>query len=492
MQRPWTTLCAEFAAAHGLDPATLQALTAFSGGAEARLSDFRELDEQTQSVESLSGAVVARLSQEVDPDQARLFARRLRSVHGLLGTLARPEARILRAGLVQRVAEILEAPAPHALRVRAAVDFYYSRAALVHHGGGPPLEEAAARPTWRCVAPGLEHALLDGPSAFGPLHVNLLRLRGGRVEAWRCDPGTGGAPLDAVVAARGADAGISGGFFLYSEPDILPPSQRGDPVGLLVVHGEVLGPPAFRRAAFVEGPEGRRVGPLGPEGMALRWPGGGLTVAACNDPERSPGLFNRAFGLRAPPSPRAAAVVGAEVLTVGAGALTIPLNGFVLTGVPEALRPGTRLRYALPGAPTAAMAGGPMLLQPGGPVRELAAEDFADTAPPITFSRDETYDQNLLPRMAAGLQPDGALVLAAVDGRNFERAPGLTLAGLSTLMATLGCERAMNLDGGSSKRMVVEGRVVDLPSTEVVSGGGGAARVRPVRTGLLLYAGRQT
>ena len=35
------------------------------------------------------------------------------------------------------------------------------------------------------------------------------------------------------------------------------------------------------------------------------------------------------------------------------------------------------------------------------------------------------------------------------------------------LMRALGCVRAMNLDGGSSKRMVVNGHTVDLSTTEV-------------------------
>ena len=73
-----------------------------------------------------------------------------------------------------------------------------------------------------------------------------------------------------------------------------------------------------------------------------------------------------------------------------------------------------------------------------------------------------------------------------MDGRDLERAPGLTLRATGSLLASLGCERATNLDGGSSKRMVVEGRTCDLATTEIVAEGVASTLVRPVHTGLLV------
>jgi len=216
-------------------------------------------------------------------------------------------------------------------------------------------------------------------------------------------------------------------------------------------------------------------------------------VAEVNRPERAgrvPVAFNRAWGADSPPGTHPAlAVVGSQVVSAGKGSLPIPLAGFVLALPGDSGGPGEGpVTYRLPGEPRTAMAGGPLLL--GGPEGriDLAAEDFVATAPPVTFSSDETFDENLLPRMAAGLTGDGALVLAAIDGRNFQQAPGLTLRATTELMRCLGCQRAVNLDGGSSKRMVVAGEVVDLPSTEVVTGAAPAEPlVRPVRSGLLAF-----
>lgn len=69
------------------------------------------------------------------------------------------------------------------------------------------------------------------------------------------------------------------------------------------------------------------------------------------------------------------------------------------------------------------------------------------------------------PRTAVGLSEDRkTLFLVAADGRR-EGVPGPTLAELGTFMKEeLGVCSALNLDGGGSTEMVVEGEVVNQPS----------------------------
>jgi hypothetical protein len=428
------------------------------------------------------GGVAARipavLSQEVDRDQAELFGRRYRQVQQLLSHLPPAEGRWLSRFLRHRAHGILGAPGPRALRIRALVDYVFSQAAVVAHDepGAPSLEEVASGVSWRPVAAGVEHARLEGTARdFGPVHVNLLRLRGVRLRALDARPA---GDLVAMAAAHGAVAAFSGGFFLYSEPDIAPPSRRTDPVGLLVSGGEVVGPPVFRRGAVVQ----RRDGSLSVEVVSLH----GREVRLGATVVRPDAVYNRAHGLQAP-DVLGAAIVGRRVVAVGR-ALPIPLAGVVVPlPAGASVAPGDVAEVALSDV-VEAVGGGPMLLGPG--ALDLRAEDFAGTAPPVTFSQDETFDTNLLPRLGVGVTADGALVVAAVDGRNFDRAPGLTLRGTARLLAALGCEVAVNLDGGSSKRMVVGGRIVDLPSTEVVSGAAGE-RVRPVHSAVLVTAAWQ-
>jgi large repetitive protein len=68
------------------------------------------------------------------------------------------------------------------------------------------------------------------------------------------------------------------------------------------------------------------------------------------------------------------------------------------------------------------------------------------------------------PRTAVGTTPDGRMLLVVVDGRQGKYSAGMTLAELTALMTRLGAVNALNLDGGGSSAMVVNGRVVNRPS----------------------------
>jgi len=412
--------------------------------------------------------LVAVLAEEVDRAQAAMFARRLRATDGLLGDLgSAPAAQLFRVFLRVRLEGILAAPPPRALRVRGLADFLYSHAGRLRHAasGGPPLGAVLADLSWRGVRPGLRHATVDGVSADGPLFVNLLEVdpRRVRLVARQCRrPGAPARSLTQVAREEGAVAATSGGFFLYSEPDIVPPATRYQPVGLLISEGELVSAPSVGRGALLVDAGGARIAVVGPP------------AGAVNRAEAEVG-----------PDTDSIAVVDGEVVAAGRS-LGVPLRGCVIptTG---AWSSGDAYPWPLPAAN--AMAGGPLLLRDGVPTLDLRAEDFWGTAPPRTFSQDETGDTNLLPRLGVGRRPDGTLVFAACDGRDLDRALGWTLRGLGRLLATLGCTDALNLDGGSSKRMVVEGRVVDLPSTEVRGGDRPAeASVRPVQTAWLMFA----
>ncbi|MFT5683121.1 MAG: hypothetical protein ACI8RZ_004048 [Myxococcota bacterium] len=488
---PWMEVCARYARCNSLSPSAVAALSAFGGGPPGFAVDFDTLyRESVAQVAGLGERIIATLSGPVDQAQAELFARRFTSVDALLGGLEAPEAAILRVGLVRRMGEILASTHPAALRVRALVDFYYSQAALLHHAapGLPTLTQLAKTMTWRRVAAGVHHGCIAGRTNQGPLFANVLRVRGGRIAALDC---RGKGSLPEILARAGGVAAVSGGFFLYSEPDIAPPSRRTDPVGLLVSGGVVRYPPIFRRSALTWSEQGVEIQEIGMAGVCLEQADVALTILAANDPAQLASgavSFSRAWGLNSPEAAQSIAVVGGQITAVSVGSLPIPLAGAVIAlphTLPLSVGPVT---WRLPSPVHEAMAGGPRLLRGGVPEIDLVSQDFAGSAPPVTFSQDETFDQNLLPRMAAGLCADGTLMLVAIDGRNFDRALGTTLSQTAQLCQALGCVEAMNLDGGSSKRMIIGTQAVDLSSTEVVSAPGAPARVRPVHSGLLVFS----
>lgn len=67
------------------------------------------------------------------------------------------------------------------------------------------------------------------------------------------------------------------------------------------------------------------------------------------------------------------------------------------------------------------------------------------------------------PRTAAGVNADGDLLLMVVDGRQPE-SRGVSLEELATLMLEVGALEAINLDGGGSSTLVVNGILVNRPA----------------------------
>jgi hypothetical protein len=94
------------------------------------------------------------------------------------------------------------------------------------------------------------------------------------------------------------------------------------------------------------------------------------------------------------------------------------------------------------------------------------------------------------PRTGVGTTPDGRVLLVTVDGRQPKRSVGMTLREFAELFQSLGADWALNLDGGGSTTMVVEGRVTNRPSDRIKNEAGKWERVeRAVSSALVLLPG---
>ena len=69
------------------------------------------------------------------------------------------------------------------------------------------------------------------------------------------------------------------------------------------------------------------------------------------------------------------------------------------------------------------------------------------------------------PRTAIGQRADGAVLMLAINGRQLS-SMGATYADLVEIMMEFGAVNAMNLDGGSSTVMYLNGELVNTPSSE--------------------------
>jgi hypothetical protein len=117
-------------------------------------------------------------------------------------------------------------------------------------------------------------------------------------------------------------------------------------------------------------------------------------------------------------------------------------------------------RDALPPAPRGdLLQAGPLLVARGTAVYDRAGDPEGFSAGAAQFDSDITLGRE--PRAALGL--DGDRLLAVVcDGRS-RRDAGLTLAELARVMAALGAETALNLDGGGSASLISGGRLRNRP-----------------------------
>jgi hypothetical protein len=100
-----------------------------------------------------------------------------------------------------------------------------------------------------------------------------------------------------------------------------------------------------------------------------------------------------------------------------------------------------------------AMGGGPVLLQ-GGVISISNNEE-------LKFGGKAINDKH--PRTAMGYTKDHQLIILVVEGRN-PNAGGVTLTQEAEILKDLGCAEALNLDGGGSSCLLVNGKETIKPS----------------------------
>jgi exopolysaccharide biosynthesis protein len=116
----------------------------------------------------------------------------------------------------------------------------------------------------------------------------------------------------------------------------------------------------------------------------------------------------------------------------------------------ESKKSGMRKRWKM----ETAIGGGPVLVQ-NSKIRITNNEErmFAGKA-----------ENDLHPRTAMGYTANGKLLILVVEGRNPGKAEGASLPDLANIFLSLGAVEALNLDGGGSSCMLVQGKETIRPS----------------------------
>ncbi|MFB8037110.1 phosphodiester glycosidase family protein [Streptomyces sp. NPDC056004] len=306
---------------------------------------------------------------------------------------------------------------------------------------------------------------------------------------------------------EGAVAAVNGSFF-DTAGSAVSSGYPGDPLGVLAIDGRLLSEAANGRTALIlPGPGERpRIDEVrsetwltAPDGAVReldgvnRAPGrivgcggtGGDRLASTGLPEQRPRhnqlclddseivAFTPDWGARTPPG----APGSAEAVLDADGRVTalrspasgeIPRTGSTLTGVGEGadwLRTHARQGLPLGRRTSVTDISGHDVLAPGasvlgaGPALLRGGETWINGAA-NGFTGDTSTERQ--PRTVVGIEADGTLLLAVFDGRGPDSA-GVTLREAAELMRDLGAVDALNLDGGGSSTMVVNGRLHNRP-----------------------------
>lgn len=305
---------------------------------------------------------------------------------------------------------------------------------------------------------GVSYKVLTGQMASGGrVRINLIDMDMARSQAV-VRPVAGSTSFARLKDVRehsrdsGAIAAINANYF----------KTNGVPLGTLIQNGDWLAGPLYDRVTlgFTEGGYARiaRVSLHGllytesPEHPTL-W------INNVNQPRRTGShciLYTRHWGSDATlPYPGILIAVDSSGRVIDRDDLkmSIPYGGFVLAdskGSPIGdLRPGEQVNIDWqihPGSwnnVTEAVSGGPLLLQNGKPVFDLKAEKF-----PASFAGSHIHQ-----RTACGITNDDHLLMATFEGPH-------TLYDIGKFFLARNCSDAMNLDGGGSTTMVVDGKTV--------------------------------
>lgn len=368
-------------------------------------------------------------------------------------------------------------------------------AALLLQTAAQPLELGAHRR----LAPGIdlfhltESALLSPPA---PLSLWLLRLDPSQAEiraALANDEIVGTETVADIATRHAALAAVNAGFFL----------PNGDPSGALKINGAVVSDTKRGRGAVGIVPRTKGIGLIfgrvrlsvalsisTADGRSARLPVDGV------DTTRARGrlmLYTPAYHAHTD-----TATGGTEWVIDGSpptvtsrtsdqGSTPIPPGGYVLSY--GGLKPPAPLDWLVRGSqvgfetsyePVDGMAeawdsardivGGAGLLARGGTyLAEWASEQLTPGFP-------ETRH----PRTVIGTAGDGTIWMIVADGRQPQLSVGINFVELQALGRRIGLTHALNLDGGGSTTLWVQGEIVNSPSD--------AAGPRKVSDALLVYS----
>ncbi len=312
------------------------------------------------------------------------------------------------------------------------------------------------------IAPGIKHIKLTKVYQGRPVRLNVVEVNQKLNSDIAITPQLSSqrlaskSTITSIAKKTNSIVAINGTYF---KP------QTGVPLGTLMIDKKLYTGPIYNRVAmgiFDNGFDMARI----ELNAKLKTTKGDIKIDNINQPRMLSTYviaYTPEWGAFAPQTPKYGiqmAIEDNKIASVSTQALPIPPNGYVIVGPKDKLESVFKAKKAsldiktIPGWDNVnhIISGGPYLVKNG--------EIFID----ITEQKLGAIGGKN-PRTAIGYTADGNLIMVAVDGRE-GASVGMTLKELAGFMKSIGCINAMNLDGGGSTVMYINGKIVNMPSVK--------------------------
>lgn len=312
------------------------------------------------------------------------------------------------------------------------------------------------------VAPGVKHIKLTKTYQGRPVRINVVEVNQKLNSKIAITPQLSSSRLaskstiTSIAKKTNSIVAINGTYF---KP------QTGVPLGTLMIDKKLYTGPIYNRVAmgiFDNGFDMARI----ELNAKLKTNKGEIKVDNVNQPRMLSThviAYSPEWGDFAPPTPKYGiqmAVENGKITSISTQKLPIPQNGYVIVGPKEKLKTVFQARKATLEIKTIPNWDNVNHIISGGPYLVKNGEIFID----MTEQKLGAIGGKN-PRTAIGYTAEGNFVMAVIDGRE-GASVGMTLRELAGFLKSVGCVNAMNLDGGGSTVMYVNGKVVNMPAVK--------------------------
>jgi exopolysaccharide biosynthesis protein len=341
---------------------------------------------------------------------------------------------------------------------------------------------------FRTLKEGIEYAEVTKEISGKSVNMNILRLdlKKIRLDVHHAkDAAIGTEKTSSIATRHGAFAAINAGFFRLDKSEF-----AGDPAGILQIDGELLSESEKDRAALAIYNGRKRTKVYFGLANSHAWVSispnfSSLTVDGINrEPKADEAiLFTKEFGKLPISSQNVLKIIlsrcrftcGRAKISEDKEATSVPTDGYVfaLYGKSAVLLTDD-LKKKLTDDFLSVIVSNISKFVGKKERRIEEADDITNGVSllvrnrkiQLTWEQEKTnkaFVETRHPRTAVAKLKDGKFLMITVDGRS-EASGGIGLQDLAEYMLSLGAVDAMNLDGGGSTTMFVDGKVVNKPS----------------------------